>query len=131
MILAAPTPPPHGAKGGAECEHRARVLHGGARDGHGVGGGGARRVFEPELERIGGRWQLAICELHARVHEEQLAQHPLVVRAVGLGAPRVELLKRRLELPLHDLAARRTPKRSEHHAFWKVVSENIYSGLVF
>jgi hypothetical protein len=65
------------------------------------------------------------------VHEEQLAQHPLVVRAVGLGAPRVELLKRRLELPLHDLAARRTPKRSELHAFWKVVSENISFGLIF
>ena len=113
MILAAPAPPPHAAKGGAECEHRARVLHGGAPDSHGVGGGGARRVFEPELERIGGRWQLAICELHARVHEEQLAQHPLVVRAVGLGAPRVDLLERRLELPLLQADGRQRRAQSQ------------------
>jgi hypothetical protein len=47
------------------------------------------------------------------VHEEQLAQHPLVVRAVGLGAPRVDLLERRLELPLLQADGRQRRAQSQ------------------
>ena len=89
-----------GADARAEGEQRRGVLHRGGRDDDAVDGGGGGRILEPQPELVGGLRELAALDARARVHEQQLAQHALVARLVGLGASSADLLVGGVELPL-------------------------------